>query len=183
MFAILGPATLLPLILVLELNERRAVKRGWIPRQGSLFADLKSTTTMIPPLSYTSNSHSCSPHLATSSTPKPTSISTTRYLLLAMKQAAVRVDLFGLFLLTASLCALLIPLTLASASQGWSNYKIIIPLTLGGALLPAFLLWEVKFARHPLMPLSLLKHRSFFGGWSRSHSLLDCLQCDERLPW
>jgi len=176
MFAILAPITLLPLILVLEINERKAIKKGWAPRKGSLFAteetaqDSKpststpSSTHPLPFLSCTSKSHSPSPHLSTSSIPRPTLISRSKYLLLASKQAASRVDLVGLFLLTASLCSILIPLSLASASQGWGSFKNIVPLAVGGTVVPLFLIWEIKFASHPVMPASLLRNRSFLGG-------------------
>ncbi|KAI0400969.1 siderophore iron transporter mirC [Xylaria palmicola] len=85
--------------------------------------------------------------------------------------AAARVlhvlDLGGIVLLTAALALILIPLTLTrSAPGGWHSPTLIALVTLGAALLVAFFFWEGagKLAPHPLIPLGLLRSRTFCAG-------------------
>ncbi|QSZ29992.1 hypothetical protein DSL72_004510 [Monilinia vaccinii-corymbosi] len=73
-------------------------------------------------------------------------------------------DIGGMILLSAALALVLIPLTIASkASNGWSSPGIIGMMVLGVACLLAFPVWESikKLAPHPLIPLGLLKSRTF----------------------
>ncbi len=75
------------------------------------------------------------------------------------RDAAVRLDLVGAFLVTASLAAAVYGVV-QTASTGWGD-----PATLawiGGGLLGlvAFVGWEAAVASHPLMPLRLFRSRS-----------------------
>ncbi|KAB8291531.1 hypothetical protein EYC80_006333 [Monilinia laxa] len=73
-------------------------------------------------------------------------------------------DIGGMILLSAAFALILIPLTIASkASNGWSSPIIIIMMVLGVVCLATFPVWEsiTKVAPHPLIPLDLLKSRTF----------------------
>lgn len=79
----------------------------------------------------------------------------------------LELDLFGLLLLSAAICLVLIPLTIAAnASGGWSNPSIIAMLVVGGLCLIAFPLWErsSKFAPHAFFPRRLFHNRNVLIG-------------------
>ncbi|KAK4192112.1 major facilitator superfamily domain-containing protein [Podospora australis] len=70
-------------------------------------------------------------------------------------------DAVGTFLLSAGLALILIPLTLVSRSRsGWHDLRLLGMIFTGFFLLVFFPLWESR-ARHPLLPLPLLKSRTF----------------------
>ncbi|KAH7121489.1 major facilitator superfamily domain-containing protein [Dactylonectria macrodidyma] len=73
-----------------------------------------------------------------------------------------KLDIVGIFLLTAVLSMILIPLTLAGgASQKWKTAGILTPLILGVLLMPVFVLWEMK-ASHPMIPAYLMRERGIW---------------------
>ncbi|KAL2016542.1 hypothetical protein VTK56DRAFT_3399 [Thermocarpiscus australiensis] len=87
----------------------------------------------------------------------------------AAKQLFHDLDLGGTFLLSAGLVLILIPLTLVSRSpSGWHDPRILTMILTGLALLILFPLWESHphLAPHPLLPLPLLKSRTFCAGCS-----------------
>ncbi|KAI0194406.1 siderophore iron transporter-like protein [Xylaria flabelliformis] len=76
-------------------------------------------------------------------------------------------DIGGILLLSASFSLILIPLTLTKTTPGgWQSPTIIALIVVGGVLLIAFPFWESskKLAPHPLIPLELLKSRTFCAG-------------------
>ncbi|ESZ89922.1 hypothetical protein SBOR_9684 [Sclerotinia borealis F-4128] len=76
-------------------------------------------------------------------------------------------DIGGMILLSAAFALILIPLTIASkAADGWSSPDIIAMIVLGVVCLLTFPVWESikKVAPHPLIPLGLLKSRTFCAG-------------------
>lgn len=76
-------------------------------------------------------------------------------------------DIGGMILLSAAFALVLIPLTIASkASNGWASPDIIAMIVLGVICLISFPIWESvkKLAPHPLIPLGLLKSRTFCAG-------------------
>ncbi|TGO74045.1 hypothetical protein BELL_0313g00120 [Botrytis elliptica] len=76
-------------------------------------------------------------------------------------------DIGGMILLSAAFALILIPLTIASkASNGWASPDIIAMIVLGVVCLISFPVWESvkKLAPHPLIPLGLLKSRTFCAG-------------------
>ncbi|TGJ85622.1 hypothetical protein E0Z10_g3149 [Xylaria hypoxylon] len=78
-----------------------------------------------------------------------------------------QLDIGGIILLSASFALLLIPLTLTKTTPGgWQSPTIIALIVVGGVLLIVFPLWESskKLAPHPLIPLELLKSRTFCAG-------------------
>lgn len=71
-----------------------------------------------------------------------------------------KLDPIGIILLIALLALILTPLTIAGgASSKWSEARIIAPICVGVACIPAFILWERR-AKYPIIPFHLLKDRT-----------------------
>lgn len=120
MFAILVPASLLPLIATLLWAEREARKRGYITKQPS------KDGVWAKFLDY-----------------------------------AERLDIVGLTLIGTSVALILLPLTLArSAKGGWKNPSMIAMEVVGCSLIPLYLIFEWKFAKHPVVPKRFVQNRS-----------------------
>ncbi|CZT03512.1 probable major facilitator protein MIRC (siderophore transporter) [Rhynchosporium agropyri] len=76
-------------------------------------------------------------------------------------------DIGGILLLTAAFALVLISLTIASKqASGWASGKIIAMLVIGLVCFIIFPFWESikKLAPHPLIPMYLLKSRTFSAG-------------------
>ncbi|OAQ61767.1 siderochrome-iron transporter (Sit1) [Pochonia chlamydosporia 170] len=74
-----------------------------------------------------------------------------------------QLDVVGMILMIAVLSLILVPLTLAGGSStSWHQGHIIAPLVIGILCIPAFVFWEAR-AKHPMMPLHLLKDRMVWG--------------------
>lgn len=73
-----------------------------------------------------------------------------------------QLDLVGLIFIGLTLGLILVPLTLAGGvAEQWRTGKTIAPLVVGGVVaFPFFVFWEIKYARHPIIPLHLLKDRA-----------------------
>ncbi|KAI1074104.1 siderochrome-iron transporter MirC [Whalleya microplaca] len=84
-----------------------------------------------------------------------------------IKNLWIDLDVGGIVLLSAALSLILIPLTLTSTlPSDWANPSIIAMTVIGCVLLVTFFFWESseKLAPHPLLPLNLLKSRTFCAG-------------------
>ncbi|KAL2139358.1 hypothetical protein VTI28DRAFT_5297 [Corynascus sepedonium] len=82
----------------------------------------------------------------------------------AAKRLFHDLDAIGTLLLSGGLSLILIPLTLVSRSpSGWHDPKLLFMILTGVVLLVLFPLWE-SHAPHPLLPLQLLKSRTFCAG-------------------
>ncbi|KAL1689797.1 hypothetical protein GGG16DRAFT_93155 [Schizophyllum commune] len=67
------------------------------------------------------------------------------------------IDGFGLCLIGTVFAMLLIPFTLSTtASKGFKNPSLIAMFCVGGVLLIVLVLWEWKFASHPIMPKRII---------------------------
>jgi SIT family siderophore-iron:H+ symporter-like MFS transporter len=79
-----------------------------------------------------------------------------------------QIDLVGLLLLAAIFAFILVPLTLAGGNGSqWATPNIIVPLVIGVVIcVPGFVIWEIKFARHPVMPFRILKDRQVIAALS-----------------
>lgn len=133
-WAIILPVTFLPLALTLFLNSRRAKRMG----------------LQHPKRKFVRHQG------------KPLAVAAT-----FVANLWNELDLGGIILLSASFALILIPLTLTkSAPGGWQSPTIIALIVVGGVLLVAFPLWESskRLAPHPLIPLELLKSRTFCAG-------------------
>ncbi|KAK3985540.1 siderophore iron transporter mirC [Cladorrhinum sp. PSN332] len=75
-------------------------------------------------------------------------------------------DFVGTLFLSLGLALVLIPLTLVSRSPaGWKDTHILLMIFSGlFSLLVLFPLWESKYASQPLLPLALLKSKTFCAG-------------------
>ncbi|CAK9786879.1 putative Siderochrome-iron uptake transporter [Cutaneotrichosporon oleaginosum] len=76
-------------------------------------------------------------------------------------------DIIGLFFLAATIALILVPLTLAGGvTDSWRTARIITPLVVGGVVaFPCFVVWEAKFAPHPLMPFRVFKKLAVICGF------------------
>lgn len=70
----------------------------------------------------------------------------------------------GNFMIIAGTTLALIALTWGGITYPWTNAHVLAPLILGGALIAAFLAYEVSVPREPTVPLDILKNRTSFGG-------------------
>lgn len=77
-----------------------------------------------------------------------------------------QIDLVGILLLAGLLSFILVPLTLAGGTTSiWGTANIIAPLVIGIVIfIPAFVIWELRGARHPLVPFRILKDRQILAG-------------------
>ena len=85
----------------------------------------------------------------------------------ALKNVWFELDIGGIVLLCAGFALVLIPLTIASKSpDGWKSGRIVIMIVTGFVCLIVFPFWESnkKLAPRPLIPMHLLKNRSFATG-------------------
>ncbi|KAF4495992.1 MFS transporter SIT family, siderophore-iron:H+ symporter [Fusarium agapanthi] len=106
-------------------------------------------------------------------------------ILISLKTKKGRADLFhqldiiGLVLLVLAFSLILAPLTVAGGTAShWRSWYIILPLVLGFCFMIAFITWEQRGARHPLVPFNLLRDR---GVWSALavRSLLNLAWCTQ----
>ncbi|TBU41144.1 MFS general substrate transporter [Dichomitus squalens] len=74
---------------------------------------------------------------------------------------AEQLDLVGLVLLGTAVALILLPMTLAQrAKNSWSSPNMIAMLVLGWILLPVFALWDIKFAKRPVIARRFLTNRT-----------------------
>lgn len=84
-----------------------------------------------------------------------------------VKDVVLDLDIGGIIILSAAFALILIPLTITqNLPRGWQTPHIIAMILIGFLLLIAFPLWEAskKTSPHPLIPLYLLKSRTFCAG-------------------
>ncbi|OJA19063.1 hypothetical protein AZE42_09040 [Rhizopogon vesiculosus] len=132
MFAILVPAALAPLIITLLWAERRAQQ----------LALLDSSRPR-------SRSNSRHPSL-----PQGTMID-------RLLQTVEQLDLIGLFLLGSAISLILLPLTISQGAKGqWKNGSIVAMLVVGVGFLVLFAIWDLRFARRPVIAPRFVRNRS-----------------------
>lgn len=82
---------------------------------------------------------------------------------LSFKEKFQRTDIIGSLILFGSITSLLIGLTNGGVQSPWDSAEIVLPLACGGAGLVVFLVIEFvpnRFARYPILPAKLFKHRT-----------------------
>ncbi|KAG1727559.1 major facilitator superfamily domain-containing protein [Suillus paluster] len=132
MFAILVPAALAPLIITLLWAERKAKK-------------LALLDAPVP----RSRSGSRQPGLTYGSTK-------ARFL-----RTAEQLDLVGLVLLGFAVSLTLLPLTISQTVKGnWKNGSIIAMLAVGVVILVMFTIWDLYFARVPVIAPRFVRNKS-----------------------
>ncbi|WWC69773.1 uncharacterized protein I206_103716 [Kwoniella pini CBS 10737] len=134
MFTIIIPATVIPAVLILFWADRRAKKVGALSLASSTYARERV--------------------LAQAPTPK-------KPLTHILIDYARKIDAVGLLLLGFAFGCILTPFTLSStAIGGYTNPSLIALLVVGGILFIATIVWEWRFASHPIMPLRIF-NRTF----------------------
>lgn len=89
-------------------------------------------------------------------------------------------DILGLLLLSAAICLILIPLTLAaSAKGGWHNGDIVTMLGVGLVALAAFAVWERSetFSTNAFFPKELFHNQTIVAGVSIAFFYFSTLYC------
>lgn len=73
-------------------------------------------------------------------------------------------DVVGILFIICVFGFILVPFTLAGGEQStWQKASTIVPLVIGVVLIPFFIIWELKFAKFPIIPFKLLRDR---GVWA-----------------
>ncbi|CAE6536813.1 unnamed protein product [Rhizoctonia solani] len=96
----------------------------------------------------------------------PRSKSKNHNLIEAFIELTWQLDVIGMILLAAMLSLILLPLTLAGGvKETWKSAHIIVMLVIGIIVcIPAFLIWEIKFARYPAVPFDQFTNRTILAG-------------------
>ncbi|KAJ7183522.1 major facilitator superfamily domain-containing protein [Mycena filopes] len=76
-----------------------------------------------------------------------------------------RMDWIGNFLVIASSSAVIIALTWGGIQYPWSSPRVLVPLCLGVVGLGVFLLYEITFAKYPIVPYSLMSTATGLSGY------------------
>ena len=130
MFAILLPCAIAPVISTLAWAERKAQKMGLV----------KLDTNAVLVRDETGNKRGVGRGFV---------------------KFATDMDLFGLLLLGTGWALLLIALTLsAQAVGGWSNPSIIAMIVLGPLIIITFAVYEIFFAKYPLIPGHMIRNKA-----------------------
>lgn len=73
-------------------------------------------------------------------------------------------DIIGILLVLLVFGFILVPFTIAGGiSDNWKKASTIAPLVIGFCFCPVFIVWEAKYAKHPILPYKLLSDR---GVWA-----------------
>ena len=151
MFAIIMPAALGPAIVTLIYLDRKAKKHG-VVNMASSNAARRAAKGLAD------ETGQDAPHgLVVAPAAKPNETWT---------QAAVRIlheiDAFGLLLLGFGWSLLLLPFSLKTyAVGGWRNPSLIAMMVVGGVLLIAYVVYEMKWAKMPSAPRRLIFNKTF----------------------
>ncbi|KAI0628168.1 drug:h+ antiporter [Trametes polyzona] len=74
---------------------------------------------------------------------------------------AEQLDLVGLILLGGAIAMILLPMTLAQRAKGsWNNPSMLAMLVAGWLLLPLFALWDIRYAKRPVIARRFLFNRT-----------------------
>jgi MFS family permease len=96
----------------------------------------------------------------------------------SLKRNLEEIDAFGLVLLGFGWSLLLLPFSLKTyADNGWRNQSLIAMMIVGGLLLVAYVVYEMKWARVPSAPRRLVFNKTFIMA-----ILIDSIYMRE-LPW
>ncbi|KAL5493064.1 hypothetical protein ACEPAI_4512 [Sanghuangporus weigelae] len=135
MFAILVPATLIPLISILFWAERKAKRLGIVDQELAANGVPKEALAFDP--------------------------AANRTIAERARLAFDQLDIIGLTLLGAAVALILLPLTLANnARRRWENPSMIAMLVVGVVLLFVFAIWDLRFAKRPVVAPRFLRNRS-----------------------
>ncbi|KAM5473414.1 hypothetical protein MauCBS54593_002209 [Microsporum audouinii] len=90
----------------------------------------------------------------------------------------IEFDVLGMVLIIAGLTLLLLPINLATyQAEKWKSPAMISMAAIGGCCLPAFFIWEYRFAKVHFAPFHLLTDRTVLGGCLLSATLFCSFYC------
>ncbi|KAK1055555.1 hypothetical protein LTR74_015579 [Friedmanniomyces endolithicus] len=78
----------------------------------------------------------------------------------SLMQQLRRIDWIGGILFIGSTTGFLIPLTWGGTMYPWTSWRTLVPLLVSAAGLVAFVVWEERYAREPLIRTSVTKSRT-----------------------
>ncbi|BFZ62213.1 hypothetical protein YB2330_003296 [Saitoella coloradoensis] len=81
------------------------------------------------------------------------------------RQKIPRIDFLGVTLIIGATLLFLLALNWGGSQYRWDSAAVLCCLIISGALFVAFGIAEVKFAKEPVMPMSLFAHRTRLGGY------------------
>lgn len=151
MFAIIMPVVLGPAIAVLIRLDRRAKKEGIVNMASSAGERCAARKQ--------AEKEGLEGPRGTIVTPAVASDETWMQ---AFRRNLEEIDAFGLVLLGFGWALLLLPFSLKTyMTNGWKNPSMIAMMVVGGLLLIAYSVYEIKWARFPSMPRRLLFNKTF----------------------
>lgn len=154
MFAIIMPVALGPAIAVLIYLDRKAKRHGLVNMASSNAARRAAAADTLAE----KHDDDSSPRgliVAVATEPHE---SWSRALLRNWHE----IDAFGLILLGFGWSLLLLPFSLKTyAEHGWRNHSLIAMMVVGGVLLVAYVVYEVKWAKMPSAPRRLVFNKTF----------------------
>ncbi|KAI0935573.1 hypothetical protein AcV5_003966 [Taiwanofungus camphoratus] len=83
----------------------------------------------------------------------------------SLRSKLERVDWIGNTIVIGSTTAVVIGMTWGGVEYRWSSPQVLVPLCVGGVGLGVFLLYEALWAKHPLVPVSLIRNRTSLSGY------------------
>ncbi|KAF2022384.1 MFS general substrate transporter [Aaosphaeria arxii CBS 175.79] len=151
MFAIIMPVVLAPAIATLVYLDRNAKKHG-IVNIASSNAARRAAQTLA------AEEGKEGPHgMVTAQAAEP-----TKTWMESLKYNLEEIDAFGLILLGFGWSLFLLPFSLRTyADGGWKNRSLIAMLIVGGLLLIAYVVYEMKWAKVPSAPRRLVFNKTF----------------------
>lgn len=151
MFAVIMPVALGPAVAALIWLDRMAKQKG--------VANIASSNAARRTVNSTADQHGQQKTIDTIITPiTGNELQWTH----SLKMKLEEIDAFGLILLGFGWSLLLLPFSLKTyAEHGWRNQSLIAMMIVGGLLLIAYVVFEMKFARVPSAPRRLIFNRTF----------------------
>lgn len=154
MFAIIMPVALGPAIAVLIYLDRQAKKHGLVNMASSNAARRAAVDSFAEKQDITSPRGlivAAAPHTDVQESWGK-----------ALLRNWYEIDAFGLILLGFGWSLLLLPFSLKTyATHGWQNHSMIAMMVVGGVLLIAYVVYEIKWAKMPSAPRRLVFNKTF----------------------
>ncbi|KZL63241.1 siderophore iron [Colletotrichum incanum] len=151
MFAIIMPAALGPAIATLLYLDRKAKKDGIVN-----LASSNETRRAAKELAK-EKGHDGPRGAIVAPATEPSSTWSQ-----SLKRNLIEIDAFGLVLLGFGWSLLLLPFSLKTyAEHGWRNQSLIVMMVVGGILLIAYVVYEIKWAKVPSAPRRLVMNKTF----------------------
>ncbi|OAA43658.1 Major facilitator superfamily domain, general substrate transporter [Metarhizium rileyi] len=151
MFAIIMPAAVCPAIATLVYLDRKAKKSGTVnlASSGEAHRLEKDTTEQAG-------------DAGTTQVDTVTMATAQGSWFEKLRRGLVEIDAFGLVLLAFGWTLLLLPFSLKTYAQnGWANPSLIAMFVVGGVLLIAYVVYEIKWAIMPSAPRRLVFNKTF----------------------